>query len=214
MSNIADAQIVLKLNKHWQEVGTTNVGKALTDMVSGVVWAMQIEWELDNEGKPMENKKPVFINPVSWDTWITIPVNSWNLSIRSPKMEIRVPTVVITQNFDKMPRKKPKKVPSNQGVAFRDGYRCQYTGQLLDPEEGSVDHVVPISRGGKDTWDNVAWASKSINSMKGNKLNSEAGLKLIQPIRPPREVELWETIRKPMHPDWIPFMRRLRTQLS
>lgn len=214
MRNIADIQLVLKLNKHWGEVGTSSVGKALVDLVNGVVHAFDIQWELDENGKPVENKRPVYVNPVPWDEWIKLPVMPWHLSIRSVKMEIRVPTVVIAQNYDKMPKKKPKKVPSNQGVKFRDGGRCQYTGRLLEDDEGSVDHVIPLSRGGTDTWDNVVWSAKDINATKGSKLNSEAGLRLIQPIKAPREVELWETIRKPMHPDWVPFMRRLAKNLQ
>lgn len=190
------------------------MGKAIVDLVNGVAWAMQIEWELDENEQPVQDKKPIYVNPVSWETWITLPVKSYHLSIHSPKLEIRVPTVIIAQNFDKMPRKKPKRNPSNQGVQFRDGGRCQYTGKILNEEEGSVDHVVPLSRGGRDTWDNVVWSDKSVNATKGNRLNSEAGLHLIHPVRAPREVELWETIRKPMHPDWIPFMRKLRAQLS
>ena len=214
MKNIADAMIVLKLNRHWQEVGTSTVGKSIVDLVNGVVHAMDIDWELDENSKPIENKRPIYINPVPWNVWITLPVRPYDPSIRSIKMEIRVPTVVIAQRYDKMPRKKPKKVPSNQAVQFRDGNRCQYTGRLLNNNEGSVDHVIPLSRGGGDTWDNVVWAAKEINSQKGNKLNREAGLRLIQPVRAPREVEVWETIRKPMHRDWVPFMRKLAQTLT
>jgi len=214
MNNIADLNIVLKLNKNWQEVGTSSVGKAIVDLVNGVVCAMDLDWELDENGKPVENKRPIYANPVAWETWIKLPVRPWDPSIRTSKMEIRVPTVVITSKYDKMPKKKPKKTPSNQGVQFRDGNRCQYTGRMLESEEGSVDHVIPLSRGGTDTWENVVWSAKGINSTKGNKLNSEAGLRLISPVRAPREVEAWELIRKPMHRDWIPFMRKLAKLLK
>jgi len=214
MNNIADLNIVLKLNKNWQEVGTSSVGKAIVDLVNGVVFAMDLDWALDENGRPVENKRPIYANPVPWETWITLPIRKWDPTIRTSKMEIRVPTVVITSKFDRMPRKTPKKTPSNQAVQFRDGNRCQYTGRIIEPSEGSVDHVVPLSRGGTDTWDNVVWSAKDINSTKGNKLNSEAGLRLIQSPRPPREVEAWETIRKPMHRDWIPFMRKLAKTLQ
>ena len=214
MRDISKASIVLKLNKHWREVGVSSVGKAIVDLVSGVIYAMDIDYELDENGNPIENKPPNYANPVSWNDWIQLPVRPYDLSIRSPKMEIRVPTVVITQRFDKMPKKKPKHTPNNQSVQFRDGNRCQYTGRVLLPNEGSVDHIVPRSRGGTDTWDNVAWADKSINTFKGNRLNDEVGLKLIRPPAKPREVELWETIRKPAHRDWVYFMQRLRNQTA
>jgi 5-methylcytosine-specific restriction endonuclease McrA len=174
---------------------------------------MDIEWKLGEDGKPIPYTRPIYFNPVCWEDWIKLPVRPYDLAIRSTKMEIRVPTVVIAQKYDKMPKKKPKKTPSNQGVKFRDGGRCQYTGELIEDDEGSVDHIIPLSRGGTDTWDNVAWAKKEINARKGNALNSEIGLQLIQQPRQPREVELWETIRKPMHPDWVPFMRKLAKNL-
>lgn len=214
MKNIADLHLVLKLNRHWAEVGTSSVGKAIVDLVGGVVLAMDISWELDENGKPLENKKPVYINPVSWKEWIELPVRDYDPSIRSVKMEIRIPTVVIAKNYDKMPKKSPKKTPSNLGVRFRDGGRCQYTGKVLSEEEGNVDHVIPLSRGGGNTWDNVVWADRSINAIKGNKLNREAGLRLIRPVQKPRIAEAWETIGRPKHRDWVPFMRKFSSNLE
>ena len=109
-----------------------------------------------------------------------------------------------------MPTKRPQKFPSNIAVQLRDGNVCQYTDRMLKPGQGSVNHVIPVSRGGQNTWDNVVWADKKINSDKGKHLNEEIGLSLIQPPRKPRQIEIWETIRKPMHPDWVPFMRTLQ----
>lgn len=47
-----------------------------------------------------------------------------------------------------------------QKAVADDGNRCQYTGALLRPDEGSLDHVVPRSRGGPDTWENLVWSDK------------------------------------------------------
>ena len=57
--------------------------------------------------------------------------------------------------------------------ALRDGNRCQYTGKLLRPDEGSLDHVLPRSRGGRDTWENLVWSGKDVNARKGNRLPHE-----------------------------------------
>ena len=56
MRDISRALLVLKLNKNWREVGISSVGKALIDLVSGVIMAMDIEYELDSYGNPIENK--------------------------------------------------------------------------------------------------------------------------------------------------------------
>jgi 5-methylcytosine-specific restriction endonuclease McrA len=81
---------------------------------------------------------------------------------------IRVPTVIVALNFAKVPRKRPKL--SAKTIRERDGNRCQYTGVLLRPDQGSLDHVLPRSRGGKDTWENLVWSSKDVNARKANRL--------------------------------------------
>ena len=214
MKNIADAHFVLKLNKLWQEIGVASVGKSLVDLVTGVVEAMNIDWELDDEGVPVEGKKPIYVEPVTWDRWVNLPVRPYDISIRSTKMEIRVPMVVIAHGYDKMPKTNPKKVPNNQSVQHRDGGRCQYTGKLLSPGEGNVDHVIPLGRGGRNTWDNVVWSERNLNLVKGDKLNKEAGLKLIRPIQKPKPIEAWEKIKRPKHRDWVPFMRKFSSRLQ
>jgi 5-methylcytosine-specific restriction endonuclease McrA len=58
--------------------------------------------------------------------------------------------------------------------------------ELLKIEEGSVDHIVPRSRGGKTAWENCVWASKEVNAEKANRLPDEAGLRLLTiPKTPP-----------------------------
>ena len=59
---------------------------------------------------------------------------------------------------------------------------------MLKPEEGSLDHVVPRSRRGKDAWENLVWSSKDVNAKKGNRLPHEAGLKLLSVPRAPKEL--------------------------
>jgi 5-methylcytosine-specific restriction endonuclease McrA len=54
---------------------------------------------------------------------------------------------------------------------------------LLNPNEGSFDHVVPRSRGGTDTWENLVWFAKDVNQRKADRLPHEAGLK---PLNVPR----------------------------
>ena len=65
---------------------------------------------------------------------------------------------------------------------------CQYTGRKLRPHEGNMDHFVPLSRGGPTSWENCVLADKRVNSRKGAKLPSEAGLRLLRATAVPREV--------------------------
>jgi 5-methylcytosine-specific restriction endonuclease McrA len=60
--------------------------------------------------------------------------------------------------------------------------------RLLHPDEGSLDHVVPRSRGGKDAWENLVWSVKDVNQRKADRLPHEAGLKLLSVPRAPKKL--------------------------
>ena len=128
------------------------------------------------------------IRPVSWDEWITLPIRPQDNAVRTVRGPIRVPTVIVAVNYAKVPKKRPKlcarAIRERDPESFRD---CQYTGRVLRPEEGSLDHIVPRSRGGKNAWENLVWAGKDVNARKGNRLPHEAGLKLLSVPRAPKD---------------------------
>lgn len=66
--------------------------------------------------------------------------------------------------------------PSRNAIFRRDKHTCQYCG---DKTKISLDHVLPVSRGGKNTWENLVTACFSCNNRKGNKTPEEAGMKLL-----------------------------------
>jgi 5-methylcytosine-specific restriction endonuclease McrA len=90
----------------------------------------------------------------------------------------------------------------------RAGPCIKYTGVLLHPDERSLDHVVPRSRGGADTWENLVWSDKSVNAKKGNRLPHEAGLKLLAVPRAPKELPVTALIRNAQGiRDWRLFVK-------
>src|SRR5436190_12824741 len=94
-------------------------------------------------------------------------------------------------------------------IRERDGNWRQYTGKVLKPEEGSLDHVVPRSRGGKDAWKNLVGSSKDVNAKKGNRLPHEAGLKLLSVPRAPKELPTSALVRNRHEiADWELFIKR------
>ncbi len=106
-------------------------------------------------------------------------------------------------NYAKVPKKRPKLCART--VRERDNNRCQYTGRMLRPDEGSLDHVVPRSRGGKDVWENLVWSAKK----KADRLPHEAGLKLLSVPRAPKELPVSALIRNPSEvEDWKLFLVR------
>jgi 5-methylcytosine-specific restriction endonuclease McrA len=119
---------------------------------------------------------------------------------------IRVPTVIVAVNFARVPKKRPRLCAKT--IRERDGNRCQYTGKLLRPEEGSLDHVLPRSRGGADSWENLVWAAKEVNARKANRLPHEAGLRLLTVPRAPKELPVTALIRNtPGITDWNLFVK-------
>ena len=113
--------------------------------------------------------------------------------MRTTRGAIRVPTVIVAVNYARVPRKRPKLCA--RAIRERDGNRCQYTGKLLHSDEGSLDHVVPRSRGGADAWENLVWSSKAVYARKGNRLPHEAGLRLLKLPRAPKELPVTALLR-------------------
>lgn len=91
-----------------------------------------------------------------------------------------MPLVIRLLHYVKIPH---KEIPmSRRNIMHRDNYTCQYCGRK---SELTIDHVIPRSRGGKDTWDNVVVACLRCNVNKGSKTPREAGMKLDKkPCRP------------------------------
>jgi len=209
MQGIENKLLVLKLNKYWVVVDTAIVGDALIDLAAGKnSYALDIDYAVTEDGKPDTSKAPN-IRPVTWEEWITLPVRPWDFSIRTVKMEIRVPTVMIAKNYTKVPEVRFSDIPSAEQIRIRDGNICQYTGRKLKRGEGSLDHILPKSRGGSNTWENLVYACKEINSLKGDKTIKEAGLRLIRKPVKPKPIPRTLLIREAKHPDWRLFLKEI-----
>ena len=180
MMNILNKTIVLVLNRNWQAINVRTPQEAFCMMATYVATALEIEGEES-------------IRPVNWDEWITLPVREHDAFVRTARGAIRVPTVIVAVNYARVPKKRPKLSAKN--IRERDGNRCQYTGRPLRPEEGSLDHVVPRSRGGRDSWENLVWSAKEVNQRKADRLPHEAGLKLLTVPRAPKELPVTAHLR-------------------
>jgi hypothetical protein len=67
----------------------------------------------------------------------------------------------------------------------RDGFRCQLCGERFPSEDLTFDHVVPRSRGGLTTWDNIVTACVRCNTAKGDRTPAEARMRLLRPPKKP-----------------------------
>ena len=180
MSDILNKTIVLVLNRNWQAINIRTLAHAFWQMATNVATALEIE---DDE----------HVRPVTWDEWIRLPMREGDHAVRTAHCAIRVPTVIVAVNYARVPKQRPKLCART--IRERDANRCQYTGRLLHPDEGSLDHVVPRSRCGADTWENPVRSSKAVNTYKSNRLPHEAGLRLLNVPRTPKELPVTALLR-------------------
>ena len=124
--------------------------------------------------------------------------------VRSQRMEIRVPSVVVLRDFVK-PRKRVAFTRFN--LFLRDEFSCQYCGARNDL---TFDHVLPRKLGGVTSWENVVAACAPCNLRKGSKTLREAGMKLRQrPMRPESEQLRNLGRRFPpnhLHESWLDYL--------
>jgi len=93
-------------------------------------------------------------------------VSEYDTVVRSPSFDMRLPSVVSLKSYIK-----PSRTPAftRFNVFLRDRFACQYCGER---EELTFDHVVPRSKGGLTTWENVVAACSPCNLRKGDKMSA------------------------------------------
>ncbi|HUF83771.1 MAG TPA: HNH endonuclease [Acidimicrobiia bacterium] len=122
--------------------------------------------------------------------------------IHSERMTMPIPSVIRLVHFVRVPFR--SRVPlSRRAVFARDRHRCQYCNRSAE----NIDHVVPRSRGGEHSWENVVASCRSCNARKEDRLLTECGLALRrQPVAP--HASLWVVATAgaidPTWEQWLP----------
>ena len=210
MNDILNKSIVLVLNRNWQAINIRSPQEAFCQMATNVATGLDIAFDEETPDATLRSPRSAVrasnIRPVPWGEWVTLPIREQDNALQTVRGPIRVPTVIVLANFARVPKKRPKLCART--IRERDDNRCQYTGRVLRPDEGSLDHVMPRSRGGKDTWENLVWSGNEVNARKGNRLPHEAGLKLLSVPRAPKELPVTVLIRNaPGIADWNLFVK-------
>ena len=81
-------------------------------------------------------------------------------------------------------------------------HNCMYTGEKLTRETVSVDHILPVSKGGQNTWENLATCQKALNIWKGDRTPKECGLKLLKKPEKPKNSYSMKFMRE----EWQQFV--------
>ena len=142
------------------------------------------------------------IRAVYLDT-VTVLHDYENWTVHSPSREIRVPAVVVARDYVKVRRFIGF---SASMVHLRDGHKCAYCGGKFRAEELTMDHVIPKSRGGKLTFDNIVSACAPCNGRRGN---NERIQPKWQPYRPSYHELIAKRQQAPIsvpHASWIDYI--------
>ena len=116
-----------------------------------------------------------------------------------------LPTVIRLRYYVRVPY---KEIPlTRRNILHRDSYTCQYCGYTGD--ELTLDHVIPRSRKGGDTWENMVTACVRCNVKKGNRTPKEASMPLrYSPRRPYSSLyfEVSKHLKSGMHAEWQKYV--------
>ncbi|MCO5576888.1 hypothetical protein L7F22_030709 [Adiantum nelumboides] len=134
------------------------------------------------------------INVVCWRRALCLEVlekadvlEYYDQVISSPSKPFAIPAVLrITDYLHKPVHSKVKLTLNRKNIFLRDRFRCQYCG---DHDNLTLDHVIPVSRGGEWTWQNLVTACTDCNSKKGNKTLEESKMQLLRAPKEPRDLD-------------------------
>jgi 5-methylcytosine-specific restriction endonuclease McrA len=131
-------------------------------------------------------------------------IAEYDQAVRSPSFEMRLPSVVSLRDYVQQDRA-PAFTRFN--VFLRDGFECVYCGAT---EDLTFDHVIPRSRGGRTTWENIVTACSPCNLKKGGRTPREAEMQPRRPARRPGAHELQAMGRRfppnHLHESWMDYL--------
>ena len=164
---------------------------------------------LNADGQPVSYLP---LSAVQWKEAITylwldkVHVLEWydDWIVRSESWETRVPAVIMLKDMLKR-RRHPRFTKFN--LYLRDEASCQYCSTPLQRNQITLDHVQPVSKGGKTSWENIVLACGPCNSRKGNRTD-------IKPLKEPYQPTYYDLVNKRKvigienlkHPSWEQFL--------
>lgn len=136
------------------------------------------------------------IRVINWERAITMVwlekatvLTEYSFQVHSKHLAWNIPAVIWLRK--KAKRFVPQVKLTRHYIYARDGWVCQYCGERFKASELTFDHVLPRSRGGRTTWENIATSCIPCNQRKEDRTPEEAGMPLL---------------RKPRKPKWMPAL--------
>ena len=139
--------------------------------------------------------------------WRDLPVRERDDALPIVGGALRVPRILHLRRYERVRRAAVRLTRRN--LMLRDGHQCQYCARHAPVRDLNIDHVMPRSRGGPDSWENLVTACRPCNLRKGRRTPDEAGMRLLRAPAAPR----WSATMQLLHgepapfEEWGPFLR-------
>jgi 5-methylcytosine-specific restriction endonuclease McrA len=181
---------VLVLNRVFEPVRITTVRRAIGLMYSGSAHALDEAGEI-----------------IDFENWRGLPVRDGDDALLIVDGALRVPRVVHLRRYARATL--PTVRLTRRNVMLRDSFQCQYCGRQPTVRELDIDHVLPRSRGGEDSWVNLVTACLGCNRKKGHRTPVEAGMPLMRrPAAPRWSLAVQLLVSAPAsYKEWEPFLK-------
>jgi 5-methylcytosine-specific restriction endonuclease McrA len=179
---------VLVLNRVYQPVHITSVRRAFSLLYQGAAKAIDEQFQL-----------------FDFDSWSELAAAAHEDAVGTVGRRIRVPRVIVLAVYERMPKTRVRF--SRFNIYARDENTCQYCGVRLPRADLNLDHVIPRSRGGATTWENVVCSCVPCNLRKGGRTPDEAGVRLLRLPGRPRWTPMFRSAtRRAFYREWRPFL--------
>ncbi len=179
---------VLVLNRNYQPVRVTTVRHAFLMLYVDRAHALDSDYEV-----------------YDFDGWAALGPVDGEPFVGTTSGGVRTPRVVLLREYNRVPRT-PLRL-SRRNILLRDDYTCQYCGCQPHPRDLNLDHVIPRSRGGESTWENLVASCRRCNLEKGARTPEECGMRLLKrPRRPNWSVVVQLASIHQKIAEWEPFL--------
>ncbi len=125
--------------------------------------------------------------------------------VSTVRFNLAVPRVIRLLGYDRLPQQHVKL--NRRNLFARDRNRCQYCGNIFPTQELSLDHVVPKTQGGGESWENLVCSCVRCNARKGGRTPDQANMALIKtPTRPKRNPLITVKLGQQRYESWKTFL--------
>lgn len=137
-----------------------------------------------------------------------VSIENHSKTISSPTKTFFLPSVIVINRHVK--HINYSKHCTKRNILWRDSWTCQYCGSKGTKNTLTLDHIIPKSKGGPKTWENLVAACKTCNQRKGSRSLAEANMKLISPIKPPAQLSFKSIKPSDIISSWGVYLKNLK----